>query len=89
MSTWAPLTQADKKNVRLEIDPGWRTGGTDKWKNEKQYLNDGATIYVGPDESFVAAAVNEIPITICDRGGVSPDGIAEIRKEIVRRGGCM
>ena len=89
MSTWAPLTTKDPRQVRLFIRLEWRTGGTEKWKRDDQYLNDGATTYVGPNESFVAAAANEIPITMCERGGIKPDGLAEIRKEIVGRGGCL
>lgn len=89
-STWAPLTHQEKvvhgRQVRLPIPPTYRSGSK-KWLGETIFLNDGASTYVGPHESFIAAASREAAFTAIPRPQILPAGIANILNEVAARGG--
>lgn len=85
-SGWAPLTWQSKVE-RIEIEPAWRTGGTEAWKKNTPYLNDGATTYVGPTEAFVDAARSADTYRTETRQFVSAAGVTAVLSEINRRGG--
>jgi hypothetical protein len=87
-SVWCPLTTQFRPE-RLLIRAEWRLKGSQKWREDDIYLNDGANTFVGPDEAFVAAAANEIPFTVIDRPRVSMAGVEAIIVEIKNRAGKL
>jgi hypothetical protein len=90
-SAWIEITTHPGQG-RFEIRRGWRSGGSQTWMTQPQFLNDGATTYRGLSKSFLAAA-NESGIDRCGtsvnnrRPQVNLVGVEAIREEIERRGG--
>lgn len=87
-SAWAAITTQHRPE-RIEIKSEWRTGGKGAWLSADQYLNDGATTYVGPNESFVAAAATKDRFSGSDRPQVTVDGVSAVLLEITKRGGNL
>lgn len=88
VSGWAPISTQWNKD-RVLIERAWRSGGSDKWLAEDQYLNDGSTTYVGPHAAFVTASQTQDKKTPATRPRVEADGIAAVIEEVRRRGGNM
>ncbi|HJP89036.1 MAG TPA: hypothetical protein VJ850_08385 [Candidatus Limnocylindrales bacterium] len=85
-SAWSAITSQERPE-RLYLEPQWRQGGSNAWRNGAQYLNDGATTYAGPDASFIAAAINEAPMN--PRPTLSADGVAAVIVAVRARGGTI
>ncbi|WP_449422697.1 hypothetical protein [Rhodanobacter lindaniclasticus] len=86
-SFWAPLT-ATFRRERLPIDPTWVSNGYGPLAGGGVYLQDGACTYVGPNDSFVVAAVNENPFEN-GRPIISADGLAEVLRVVAQRRGSL
>jgi hypothetical protein len=77
---WLALT-TEYRPERLEIRPEWRTGGHPQWLRDPQFVNDGASVWMGPHEAFVASSILEITVR-ATRARVSREGLDEIRSEM-------
>lgn len=86
ITTWAGLTTQPRWE-RLSIDPDWRTGGFDRWRLTPQYLTDGASLWSGPREAFVAASLQEVSKPSRNRARISRAGLDAIRAEIAAQEG--
>ena len=84
ISTWAGLTTTDKKSIRpsraagapvgrLALKQEWRSGGTRRWRFAAQFLADGASVWRGPKEAFVAASWQEVKPRSPNRARLSED----------------
>ncbi len=82
-SRWAQITTEERRE-RLPIPPEWRTGGHPQWLRDPQYLQDGANVWHGPNEVFVAASSEELTDT-SSRAWVTEDGLVEIASEMGRQ----
>ena len=93
MTTWAGLTTTDKKSVRpthsagrpvgrLALKQEWRSGGPRRWRLADQFLADGASLWRGPKEVFVAASWQEAKVRTPNRAYVSEEGLDAVRIEI-------
>jgi hypothetical protein len=91
-STWAGLTTTHKPELvravsgecgRFLIEPEWRSGGFKRWKDIPHYLTDGASLWHGPTEVFVAASWRERSASGGrNRARITGIGLAAIRDEI-------
>jgi hypothetical protein len=79
-SSWSPVT-TEWRRERLELRAEWRSGGHPQWLKADQYLNDGANLWQGPDEVFVAASYQE-STGAEDRARLSAEGLAAVEREI-------
>jgi len=79
-SSWSPVTTTPNP-ARLELSEKWRKGGQPQWLKEDQYLNDGANLWKGPNESFVAASFKE-RTDPTDRARLSPEGLRVVEQEL-------
>ena len=86
-SFWAPFT-ATFRRERLPINPAWVSNGYGPLAAGGVYLQDGACTYVGPNESFVAAAANENPFP-GGRPVLSPEGLVEVLRVVAQRKGSL
>lgn len=87
-STWTPLTQ-DHRPERLVIDPKWRRNGSDVWRKQDQYLNDGRNTFIGPNEAFVRAGAKENPFQRYKRPYITAEGVQAIITEVKNRNGAL
>jgi hypothetical protein len=87
-SAWCPIT-GEFRPERLPLKKQWRRFGSDKWKEDDQYLNDGLNTFVGPNEAFVRAGAKEVPFTQYRRPRVSADGVAAMLEEVRKQGGLL
>ncbi|MBH3399156.1 hypothetical protein I5S60_06205 [Pseudomonas fluorescens] len=62
----------------------WKVPGSDKWMEDDQYLQDARKYFAGPNSSFVAASVKELPHKPHARPSISSDGVEAIGKQIQR-----
>jgi hypothetical protein len=85
-SVWTPITTQFRRE-RLEIKAEWRSGGSPAWRENDQFVNDGATTYGGPADAFVWAASDEAPFDV--RPAVTEPGVAAIVAEVRQRGGTL
>jgi hypothetical protein len=92
-STWAGLTTTDKKSIRpsraagapvgrLALKQEWRSGGARRWRFADQLLADGASVWRGPNEVFVAASWQEVKVRSPNRARLSEEGLDAVRIEI-------
>ena len=79
-STWTCVT-TEERAQRLPLDREWRSGGHPQWLRADQYLNDGANVWHGPTDAFVAASHREAT-TDRTRALLSPEGVAAVLAEI-------
>jgi hypothetical protein len=79
-SEWSPVT-TEYRPERLVIQRRWRSGGHPQWLRDRQYLNDGANLWRGPHEAFLAASRAEVT-TALDRAFLSTEGLAAVQAEI-------
>jgi hypothetical protein len=84
---WTPISNQVRAE-RLLIEPAWRLGGGDAWQHTDQYLNDGATTYIGPKASFVTAAATTDKYNAQGRPRVSAAGVAAVLQEVQAQGGA-
>ena len=93
MTTWAGLTTTDIKGIRpsraagkpvgrLALKQEWRSGGPRRWRLADQFLADGASLWRGPKESFVAASWQEVKVRSPNRAFLSEEGLDAVRIEI-------
>jgi hypothetical protein len=93
MTTWAGLTTTDKTSIRpthsarkpvgrLALKPEWRSGGPRRWRLADQFLADGASLWRGPREAFVAASWQEVKLRTPNRSHLSEEGLDAVRIEI-------
>ena len=81
--TWLYLTtKLDRRGLRLEIRSEWRLEGSNVWRESPCYVGDARKPFFGPAESFIAAAVNELPHRPHKRPQVSAEGVAAALREI-------
>ncbi|XVJ46845.1 hypothetical protein ACDZ94_20295 [Pseudomonas sp. UBT] len=79
-SRWMLLTtQISPK--RLSLDK-WKLPGSAKWMSDNQYLHDARKIFIGPNESFMAAALEELPHRPHRRPSLSEDGVVAVELEV-------
>jgi hypothetical protein len=86
-SYWTPLTGTTNP-VRLKIRPNWVSNGYGPLQVGKVWLQDGKNTYRGPNTSFIAAAINELPFAT-SRPSISTVGIGQILRAIRKRGGAQ
>lgn len=56
VSTWTPITtKPGADGLRVVLHKEWRSGGPQIWRESESYLNDGANLYRGPNDAFLAA----------------------------------
>jgi hypothetical protein len=79
-SEWSAVT-TEYRPERLVIEREWRSGGHPQWLRDQQYLNDGANLWRGPHEAFVAASHAEATAAL-DRARLSEEGLAAVQAEI-------
>jgi len=82
MTTWAGITATAVRRDRLTLRSEWRSGGTKRWRLAAQFLADGASIWRGPKEAFVAASWQEIKTRSRSRAYLSDEGLDAVRTEI-------
>lgn len=93
MTTWAGLTTTDKTSVRpthsarkpvgrLALKQEWRAGGPRRWRLADQFLADGASLWLGPKEAFVAASWQEVKLRTPNRARLTEEGLDAVRIEI-------
>lgn len=87
-SVWIPIT-GEFRPERLPIKAEWRLHGSDKWKEDDQYLGDGLNTFLGPNIAFVRAGAKESPFKIYRRPRISKDGVGAILEEIEKQGGPL
>ena len=58
-SQWVPIT-TEHRHERTAIRSEWRSGGHPQWLRDDQYLSDGANVWRGPVEAFIAASHLEL-----------------------------
>lgn len=87
-SVWIAMT-GESRPERLFVDPKWRMYGSDKWRQDGQYINDGLCTCLGPNEAFVRAGSKEAPFNKYRRPRISDEGIAAILLEIEKQGGPL
>lgn len=79
-SCWSPIT-TERRRERLKLHVQWRSGGHSQWLRDDQYLNDGANLWEGPNEIFVAASRQELT-EAADRARLSAEGLFAVEQEI-------
>lgn len=82
ITTWAGLTTTEMRRDRLALKPEWRSGGTRRWRFAAQFLADGASIWLGPKEAFVAASWQELKTRDRNRARLSAEGLDAVAIEI-------
>ena len=87
-SVWCAVTTTPNPK-RLFIKNEWRQGGDDQWKHNQQFLVDGLNTYLGPNEAFLRAAINERPFAPITRPSIIATGIEAILKEVENQGGPL
>jgi hypothetical protein len=87
-SVWIPVT-GEFRPERLLIKPEWRQHGSDKWREDDQFVNDGLNTFLGPNEAFLRAGAKETPFNIYKRPRIKKQGIAAILEEIDKQGGPL
>jgi hypothetical protein len=81
VSQWTQIT-TEERQERVEIRPDWRRGGHPQWLRDPQYLQDGANVWRGPLEVFVAASHEELTDQTT-RAWVTEEGLRAIVEEVV------
>jgi hypothetical protein len=79
-SQWAQIT-TEVRPERLEIRREWRLGGHPQWLGDPQYLQDGANVWRGQLEVFLAASHEELTDRT-NRAWVTEDGLREVVREV-------
>ncbi|WP_157214507.1 hypothetical protein [Polaromonas sp. CF318] len=87
-SVWCAIT-SEYRPERLFIEPKWRQHGSDKWKEDNQYLNDGLNTFLGPNVAFLRAAAKESPFNMYRRPKINAEGVAAILFEVDKQGGPL
>ncbi len=87
-SVWCAIT-GEERPERLLIAQEWRRDGSDTWRDAPQYLQDGLNTYLGPTDSFIAAASLERSFRPFRRPWITPEGVLAIIDEINRQGGPL
>lgn len=85
-SAWSPLTTQSRPD-RIRIPNAEVSGGVAYWKEKDLFLNDGATTYVGPNESFIRASQGVDDYPAAARPQFSAKALAAVRVAVARRGG--
>lgn len=85
-SVWSGITTT-KRRERLFIQSAWRIDGSEVWRSTNQYLTDGLGTFFGPNTSFIACAIHELPFAPNLRPKINAAGIIAILKEIDAQGG--
>jgi hypothetical protein len=80
-TTWSGLTRKHRLH-RMEIEPGWRIGGGDRWRTERQFLTDGASLWHGPKDAFAAASWRETFNDLESRARLTEVGLDAVRRKI-------
>ena len=73
---------AGKPVGRLALKQEWRSGGPRRWRLADQFLADGASLWRGPKEAFVAASWQEVKLRSPNRASLSEEGLDAVRIEI-------
>ena len=87
-SVWIPIT-GESRLERLLIKAEWRQHGSDKWKEDDQFVNDGLNTFLGPNDAFVRAGAKESPFKMYRRPRISSEGVVAILEEIDKQGGPL
>jgi hypothetical protein len=82
LTTWTSVTETPLRRDRLPLQREWRSGGTKPWRLAAQFLADGAALWRGPKEAFVAASWQEIKTRSRSRAYLSEEGLDAVRAEI-------
>lgn len=86
-STWLNIsTKKDHRGLRLELRTEWLLDGSEIWRGAPQFVSDARQTFVGPNEAFVAAGVNELPHRPHLRPRVSQEAVAAAIAEIKKYG---
>ena len=86
-STWLNIsTKKDARGLRLELRTEWLLDGSEIWRSTPQFVSDARQTFVGPNEAFVAAGVNELPHRPHLRPRVSPEAVEAAAAEIKKYG---
>jgi hypothetical protein len=80
ISCWSPIT-TEPRRERVNLQARWRSGGHPQWLSAPQYLNDGANLWEGPNDVFVAASHKELTDTT-NRAHLSHEGLSAVKEEI-------
>ncbi|MCE9635846.1 MAG: hypothetical protein K8T90_09090 [Planctomycetes bacterium] len=86
-STWTPVTtKPGKDEIRVTLYPEWRSGGPEIWRESESFLNDGANLYRGPNEAFLAARREtfggRVWVDAASHATLSRDGLKVVLDEI-------
>jgi hypothetical protein len=81
VTTWAGLTRKYRLE-RMEIEAGWRAGGGSRWRQQRQFLTDGANLWRGPKDAFAAASWRETFNDVDDLPRLTAVGLAAVRRKI-------
>lgn len=87
-SVWIPIT-GEFRPERLLLKAEWRLHGSDKWKKDDQFVNDGLNTFLGPNDAFVRAGAKESPFKMYRRPSISKEGVAAILEEIDKQDGPL
>lgn len=85
-SAWAPITTTFRPE-RLAIRAEWRVDGGGDWISKDQYLNDGATAYVGANRVFTRASLAQDNCTDESRPCTADAGVAATPAEVRKHAG--